>query len=189
MSKVLVIEDEADYRDFLSFALSSEGHEVETAATAENALSIGRRFEPDVVVADWMLQDPVDGLEVSESLRQARPDLQIILITGYPSEELKSRARAMEVYRLFEKPFDADEVLDAVQEAARIEHQTDDTEPTPHRFRQCATCQLPLPLRRAQAHETPQRWACAMCGGRYLGVIAEDADPEHHRNVIRKDDA
>jgi two-component system OmpR family response regulator len=77
--RVLIVDDEPSYRDYLERYLKREGYGVRTASTGEEALAIGEVFSPHVILADWMLKDHVHGLQVAETLRDLKPDLQILL--------------------------------------------------------------------------------------------------------------
>ena len=92
--RVLIVDDEPSYRDYLERYLLREGHNVRTAATGQEALEIGKEFAPQVILADWMLKDHVHGLQVAETLREHRPELQILLMTGFPASAFGSSARA-----------------------------------------------------------------------------------------------
>jgi DNA-binding response OmpR family regulator len=122
MPKVLIVDDEPQYGEFLRDWLSREGHEVKAVTTAEDAIDFGREWLPRVLVADWMLASPLDGLKVSEAVRAANPQLQTILITGYPSRELKALAEKARVHSFIEKPFSLAEVAAAVRQAAADTH-------------------------------------------------------------------
>ena len=74
MPKVLIVDDERSYRDYLGRFLAREGHEVQLAATGREAIDGGCRFRPDVLVVDWMLKDHVHGLQVTEAFDQSRVD-------------------------------------------------------------------------------------------------------------------
>ncbi|MCP4037393.1 MAG: response regulator [bacterium] len=115
--RVLIVDDEPSYRDYLERFLVREGYEVRTASTGEEALAIGREFCPSVILADWMLKDHVHGLQVAETLRDFRPDLQILLMTGFPSSEIRKEADRAQVFRFLEKPFGLDEVAAAIAAA------------------------------------------------------------------------
>ena len=117
MSRVLIVDDEPQYGVFLRDWLTREGYEVRTATTAEAAVDFGTSWLPSVLIADWMLRSPLDGLQVSAAVRAANPNLQTILITGYPSQELKDRAAEANVFSFIEKPFSLTEVAGAVRQA------------------------------------------------------------------------
>jgi CheY-like chemotaxis protein len=117
MAKVLIVDDEESYRDSLVWLVSGEGHDVRAAASGRDAIQIGRKMQPDVLIVDWMLGDRVDGIEVAETLREDRPDVKTIIITGYPSPELRTKAEHAGVWALLEKPFSVQDIRDALRRA------------------------------------------------------------------------
>ncbi|NUQ47943.1 MAG: response regulator, partial [Phycisphaerae bacterium] len=123
MAKVLVVDDEPDYRSQLKSLLTAEGYQVETAEDGVRAIELARAFRPDVLVADWMLRSSRHGIQVCESLRHTLPSLVTILITGYPTEQLRADAARAAVFAFLEKPFEADELRDAVK---RVDQHTAD---------------------------------------------------------------
>jgi DNA-binding response OmpR family regulator len=68
MPKVLVVDDDPDILDLLSFRLGMAGFEIHTATHGADALESAARFPPDAVLLDWVLPE-VDGLEVCRRLR------------------------------------------------------------------------------------------------------------------------
>lgn len=117
MVKVLVIDDEPAYRDSLRLLMPCEGFAVETAANAREAYDVATRFEPDVLVVDWMLKDHTDGLEVAESMRGSHPNLRVIVITGYPTASLEARIRSTPSTQFLTKPFTLSDLIGAVYAA------------------------------------------------------------------------
>ncbi len=117
MAKILIVDDEEVYRTYLSGWLAREGHDVETASDGHAAIDVGKTFAPDVVIVDWMLKNDLYGIQVAQALRAFSPDLKIILITGFPSEELRREAMDARVYRFMEKPFHMTELSAAVRDA------------------------------------------------------------------------
>lgn len=120
--RVLIADDEERYRDYLRAALAEQGHEVSTVDSGRVAIDYGVRFRPQVVVTDWMLRDHIHGLRVSNVLRAVDPRTQAIVITGFPSTDLQRDARHSGVFRFIEKPFELDDMVAAVNEAAAIKH-------------------------------------------------------------------
>ncbi len=118
MVRVLVVDDEPRYRDHISRVLTRDGHEVRVAGSAREAIASGSAFRPHVLVADWMLRDQLHGLQVCESLSTAVPGLKTILITGFPSADVRADARSVQVVEFIEKPFEMARLRDAVRAAA-----------------------------------------------------------------------
>lgn len=117
--RVLIVDDEPSYRDYLERFLKREGYDVRTASTGQEALAIGKEFAPRVILADWMLKDHIHGLQVAETLRDMQPDLQILMMTGFPSSEIRKEADRAKVFRFLEKPFGLDEISLAIAAATQ----------------------------------------------------------------------
>ncbi len=116
--RVLIVDDEPSYRNYLERYLTREGYDVRSASTGQEALLIGKDFVPRVILADWMLKDDMHGLEVAETLREVTPDLQILLMTGFPSSEIRKEADRAQVFQFLQKPFGLEEVAAAIKAAA-----------------------------------------------------------------------
>lgn len=105
MSMLLIVDDLKDYCDELAWGLGRDGHQVNIATNAEEAIRLGSLIRPDVLITDWMLEDHIHGLSVSEALRVIRPATKTILMTGYASSDLRSEADQSGVTAFLEKPF------------------------------------------------------------------------------------
>ncbi len=115
MPTVLIVEDEDSLRETLSRYLTHEGFDVIAAASGYEALEVGLDTRPDVLVADWMLKNHIHGLHVSEVFRALHPKVNTILITGFPSRDLVEESDRCGISRLLEKPFDLQDLQDAVR--------------------------------------------------------------------------
>lgn len=118
--RVLVVDDEPRYRVYVSAKLGSMGYEVAVAETGREAIRRGLRFLPSVVVSDWMLRNHLHGLHVVDALRAVDASLPAILMTGFPSRDLRSQAREARVVDFLEKPFELGDLVTAVEHAAAI---------------------------------------------------------------------
>lgn len=115
MANMLVVDDEARYRQQIQRLLERENHVVETAVDGGDALDICRRFQPDVLIVDWMLRDPLNGLDLATLLHDQTPRLAIILITGYPATQLHEFLREREWQaRVLEKPFELNDLRNLI---------------------------------------------------------------------------
>jgi len=118
MARVLVVDDERDFRDQIRLSLEAEGCEVESAASCLEAVRMVPRYRPDILVADWMLRDHLHGLHVSEVLGTVRPGMRTVLMTGYASQDLRAEASGHKVAAFLEKPFEPGKLIEAVRKAA-----------------------------------------------------------------------
>ena len=119
MIRLLIVDDEPGYREYLKRYLSREGYEIQTASSGREAIEISAKFKPEILLADWMLKDYMHGLDVGMALREQNPKLQILLMTGFPSAEIREAADHADVFRFLEKPFGLDEVAEAIAQAAQ----------------------------------------------------------------------
>jgi two-component system, OmpR family, alkaline phosphatase synthesis response regulator PhoP len=69
MSKILIVDDEPDILDFLSYCLRKEGFEVATAYNGRNGLEVARQVKPNLIILDMMMPE-MDGVEMCRQLRK-----------------------------------------------------------------------------------------------------------------------
>ena len=117
-ARVLVVDDEPSIVDAVGTALRYEGFRVEDASSGRAALAAVARFEPDLIVLDWMLPD-VDGLEVGRRLRERGFDTAILFLTAKDAVENKVEALRAGGDDYVTKPFSLAEVVARVQAILR----------------------------------------------------------------------
>lgn len=118
MSRILVIEDDAELLGVLTALLASEGHEVVGAPSGEQALVAAAQTSFDLVIADVRMEG-MSGLDAIEKVKEDDSGIKSLVITGYASEEDSIRAISLGVEAYLKKPFSLDDLLDAVQRALR----------------------------------------------------------------------
>ncbi len=121
--RILIVDDEQTYREYLGRFLSRDGLDVRVAETGAEALRISREFAPQLLLADWMLRCDMHGIEVGEALRAEQPGLRIVLMTGFPTADLEAEAERVGIEGILEKPFTLDDLSAAI-------HRALDTDPT-----------------------------------------------------------
>lgn len=97
MEKILIVEDDAFFREIFSDLLKEEGYQIDTADSGNEALEKIARFNYDLVVTDMVLQD-ISGLDVLSRVKQMDTGIEVIVVTGYGNMEsaiyaLKNGAR------------------------------------------------------------------------------------------------
>ena len=117
--KVLVIEDEPNIVEAISFILSRDGWDVSTHANGETAADTVRGGTPDVLILDVMLPGR-SGFEILQELRgeDATADLPVLMLTARGQKKDRDLAARLGVTRFMTKPFANAEVLEAVRELA-----------------------------------------------------------------------
>ncbi|MCQ8783291.1 response regulator [Mangrovibrevibacter kandeliae] len=119
----LVVEDVLTVRESLRMALEGAGLEVSCAENGREALEMLQTRSFDVLVTDmWMPE--VDGLRLLKEIRGTHPEMRVFGITGggpkLTIEAMSSLAQIWGAERVFLKPFDDDELIDAIQAAPRV---------------------------------------------------------------------
>jgi two-component system, response regulator RegA len=114
--RLLIIDDDALFRDRLARAMERRGFKVETAEAIAPALELTASFAPDYAVVDLRLGQ-ASGLDLVTTLRRTRPDCRIVMLTGYGNFASAVAAIKAGAVDYLPKPADADAV-----EAALLEH-------------------------------------------------------------------
>src|SRR5688572_26425025 len=82
MADILVVDDDPNLLRMLRRSLALAGYSVREAEDGESALRSVLNHEPDLVVLDVMLPEPLDGLEVARRLRAVGRNVPIIMLTA-----------------------------------------------------------------------------------------------------------
>ena len=116
---VLVADDEALIRQSLRSVLSQEGFVVTSASSGAEAWRLFQSERPDVVLLDLVLGD-VDGLEVLRRIKQEGPETKVLILSAHGTIERAVSAMKLGAYEFLRKPFELEEILAAVRNAAHI---------------------------------------------------------------------
>jgi two-component system OmpR family response regulator len=117
--RVLIADDDPGVLSFLERALSRNSSDYQVA-TATNGFTAGKlvsSFRPHLAVIDIQMPG-VGGLDVCEDIKRDKTtrDIKIIVVTGYPDDENKERARRIGVEEFLAKPVEAKTFLQTVQD-------------------------------------------------------------------------
>ncbi len=116
MTRVLVIDDNDDFRKLALRWFSANGIEAEGASNGVSGLEVQRARPATVIVTDIFMPEK-DGIETIRELRQEFPKAKIIAITGHESlTDYDAFTRELGAAKTFKKPFKLDDLLAAVNE-------------------------------------------------------------------------
>jgi len=118
--KILVVDDEADIRRFLTAVLEKRGHETLTAADGREAFVIAEREKPDLVILDLQMPNQT-GTDFYRRLSKDKElcDTPIIVVSGLAGRHLAVR----EPVAVFDKPIDPDEFAATVEKALGVDEE------------------------------------------------------------------
>ena len=115
-SMIYVVDDDHDVLTSLQFMLETEGFDVRTFRNGSALLGSSGRQDADCLVIDYKMAG-IDGLELSQRLRRLGVSTPIVLITGYPDENITAKASSAGVRQVVLKPYLEDSLVECVRNA------------------------------------------------------------------------
>ncbi|MFQ5848166.1 MAG: sigma-54-dependent transcriptional regulator [Candidatus Methylomirabilales bacterium] len=116
MTRILIVDDEAGMREFLSILLEREGFQVECAEDGEEALQAVRKAQFDLIISDLRMPN-LDGVRLLEGLQKVEPEIPVVLVTAYASAESAIQAMKLGAYDYLTKPFRVEEIKQVISRA------------------------------------------------------------------------
>ncbi len=116
--RVLLVDDERDFLEVLSQRLEVKGYIVETAESGSETLELLKRKSYDAIVLDLSMPG-MDGMETLQKVKAARPNMQIIILTGHGTLESGIEAMKSGASDYIQKPVDFNLLLDKITVAQR----------------------------------------------------------------------
>ncbi len=113
LKRLLIVDDDAPFRDRLARAMEKRGFDVATAASESDAADVIDRHKPTHAVVDLRLEDGF-GLDIVPLIRARDPDARIVILTGYGNIASAVAAVKAGAVDYLAKPADADEIESAL---------------------------------------------------------------------------
>jgi len=114
---ILIVDDDVTFAHVLNKALTRRGYNVITAETASEALALCQQHQPQQAVVDLKLETE-SGLNVLPQLKQANPNIQMLILTGYSSISTAVEAIKVGAVNYLCKPAGVDDILAAFNNIA-----------------------------------------------------------------------
>ena len=115
MPRILVAEDDDAVREFVSRALSLQGHTVTAVTDGGRALEALEGQTYDLLLTDIVMPG-LDGIALALKVAKAYPQLPVLLMTGYAAERQRAHNLDALISRVLLKPFTLKEICAAVAE-------------------------------------------------------------------------
>ncbi len=109
-ARILAVDDEAIILDSFRKILVVAGYSIDTVEKGREALGLIRKHDYDFVFTDLKMPE-MDGLEVTKAVKHLRPDIDVIVITGYASIETAVETMKYGAMDYVQKPFTEDELI------------------------------------------------------------------------------
>lgn len=119
--RVLLVDDEEELIEYLSKRLLKEGFTVRAVTSGKLAVEAVEQEDYDVAVVDLKMPG-MDGIECQKQLKQRRPHLQSIVLTGHGSIQAALESGKQDAFCFLQKPADHEELVGSIRQAAAQKH-------------------------------------------------------------------
>ena len=116
--RILIVDDERDIVKALTIRLSRAGYEVVTAFDGAQGIFMALKEKPDLILLDIRMPAG-NGFSVAEKLKESTDTVAVpvIFLTGSPERNSEEKAMALGARFYVKKPYDPEELLDAIERA------------------------------------------------------------------------
>ena len=115
-ASVLLVDDEEQFLQVLSERLTNRGLHVISVTSGEEAVALVENKNFDAIVVDLAMPG-IDGIETTKKIKEIRPDLEIIILTGHATVKAGIEAMKLGAEDFLEKPVDLNVLLERISEA------------------------------------------------------------------------
>jgi len=119
---ILVIDDDVEFRNYISVLLEKNGYYVKTTGSGTVALNIIKSVFPDLVITDLIMPD-MDGLEIIREIKANYPKIKIMAISGggrIEPDMYLDLASKFKADAILKKPFKKDVILKKIEELLQV---------------------------------------------------------------------
>jgi len=114
MAKMLIVDDASFMRSSLKYIVENAGHTVVgMAREGQEALDLYKKFEPDVVTLD-VLMEGMDGFSALRRIMKEDPEAKVVMVTAVGNEDRQEKARKLGASGYIRKPFKQTEIVEEV---------------------------------------------------------------------------
>ncbi len=114
MSHILVLDDVEDAGIMIKRILERKGHTVVVFTEEQDALDFVSKQNPDIAILDIKLKK-ISGVEVLKKIKELRPEVDVLMLTGYPTLETAREAMDHGAKEYLVKPIDKNELEEKIQ--------------------------------------------------------------------------
>jgi two-component system response regulator PilR (NtrC family) len=116
MPNILIVDDELSMRQFLTHLFQRDGHSIRVAENGRQAMAMLRQQRVDVIISDVKMPD-MGGIDLLRAARELHPDIEVIMMTAFASEDTAHEAFLLGAFDFVHKPFDNEVLKEKVARA------------------------------------------------------------------------
>ncbi len=120
-TRLLLVDDEKEFVQTLSERLKLRQFQSEIAYSGKEALEVTEKENTDVMILDLKMPG-IDGLEVLKKVKETKPHIEVIILTGHGSEQDKKKCMDLGAFAYLEKPTDINLLTDTMKKAYSKSH-------------------------------------------------------------------
>jgi len=117
--KILVVDDDEEFAGLMGLLLTKKGYDTEVALGGVQALEIAAKFNPSIIVQDYMLPD-YRGMDLLKEFKSRFPGIYVIIITAKGNEEVAVELLTSGASDYLKKPFEVDKLLKTIENVLRL---------------------------------------------------------------------
>jgi CheY-like chemotaxis protein len=128
VKKVLVVDDEATFREELARFLSNRELDVRSAADGLQAIERARAFEPDVILMDIGLGGSLDGIEAASVIQKMFPYCRLFFVSAYAERRdyrMRAEQAGLRVAGWIDKPVGGHQILELIEREDVMDPETE----------------------------------------------------------------
>lgn len=114
MATVVIVEDDHLASMALKLLLEGEGYETRTFSNVDEAYERCLNNVPDILIADWCVPGEMTCSDLAVKLREIRPAMKVVFVSGYDSEDLRSMIWTLKDFECLPKPIQFDKFLNDI---------------------------------------------------------------------------
>ena len=112
---VLLVDDDPNFRMIVYLSLKKLGYAVSVAGNAEEAVAIAAQNRDIQLLLTDVAMPGTNGVELAEKIREIRPHLKVLFISGFPLKTLEGMGVATDLVQFLQKPFHAAELDERIK--------------------------------------------------------------------------
>ena len=113
-TRLLIVDDEADFRQAIKQGLTRRGFEVSEAGTGEEGIAAVRENRPDIVLLDQKMPG-MSGIDTLKEIREISNDLPVIILTGHGDFHTALAGIHLDIVDFIQKPVDIDQLAERIR--------------------------------------------------------------------------
>lgn len=114
MKKILIVDDEEPVREVLKAALTEKGYAVSEAKNGMEGFTLFQKTNPDIILTDVRMPG-LSGIEITKRIKHLKEDIDVIIMTGFGSEELVVKALRAGASNYIKKPIVFDDLFNILE--------------------------------------------------------------------------